>query len=54
VTYKGKTVVGELQDTMPAKAHITNGAGIDLNPGIAKDFGVKPPFMLRNVEWEWV
>jgi hypothetical protein len=54
VTYKGNTVIGELRDTMPAKAHITNGAGLDLNPGFAKAFGVKPPFMLHNIEWEWV
>lgn len=53
VTYKGKRVVGELRDTMPKKANITNGAGIDLNPGFAKAFGVTPPFMLKNVEWEW-
>jgi hypothetical protein len=53
VTYKGKTVIGELQDTMPAKAKITNGAGIDLNLGFAKEFNVSPPFMLPNVEWKW-
>jgi hypothetical protein len=54
VTYKGKTVIGELRDTMPHKANINNGAGIDLNPGFAKAFGVKPPFMLKGVQWEWV
>lgn len=53
VTYKGKTVVGELRDTMPKKPNIKNGAGIDLNPGFAKAFGVNPPFMLKNVQWEW-
>ena len=53
VTYNGKTVVGELRDTMPAKANIKNGAGIDLNPGFAKAFGETPPFMLKNVQWEW-
>ncbi len=53
VTYNGATVIGELRDTMPHKANITNGAGIDLNPGFAKAFGVKPPFMLHNVKWEW-
>jgi hypothetical protein len=50
----GKTVIGELRDTMPHKADISNGAGIDLNPGFAKAFGVRPPFMLRGVKWEWV
>jgi hypothetical protein len=54
VTYNGKTVIGELRDTMPSKAHIHNGAGIDLNPGFAKTFGVTPPFMLHNVHWAWV
>lgn len=53
VTYKGKTVVGELRDTMPHKANITNGAGIDLNPGFANAFDEQPPFMLANVQWEW-
>ncbi len=54
VTYRGKTVIGELRDTMPAKANIQNGAGIDLNPGFANAFGKKPPFMLHDVEWKWV
>jgi len=53
VTYNGHTVIGELRDTMPHRADIENGAGIDLNPGFAKALGVKPPFMLPNVEWEW-
>jgi hypothetical protein len=54
VTYKGKTVIGELRDTMPHKAKITNGAGIDLNPGFAKAFNVRPPFILQDVHWDWV
>jgi hypothetical protein len=54
VTYKGQTVVGKLRDTMPHRANITNGAGIDLNPGFAKAFGVTAPFMLQEVEWNWV
>jgi hypothetical protein len=53
VTYKGKTVIGELRDTMPHRRNITNGAGIDLNPGFAKAFGIRPPFMLHDVRWEW-
>lgn len=52
VTYNGKRVVGILGDTMPREANITNGAIIDLNPGFAKQFGVKPPFMV-TVDWEW-
>jgi hypothetical protein len=54
VTYKGRTVIGELRDTKPSKAHIKNGAGIDLNPGFAKEFGVRQPFLLHNARWEWV
>jgi hypothetical protein len=53
VTFKGKTVIGELRDTMPRKAHIKNGAGIDLNPGFAKAFGLTPPFLVAGVRWEW-
>jgi len=53
VTYKGKTVICELRDTMPHKANITNGAGIDLNPAFGKEFKCDPPFMLHNVKWEW-
>ena len=53
VTYKDKSVVGELGDTMPHKANIKNGAGIDLNPAFAKALGQKPPFMLQGVQWEW-
>lgn len=53
VTYKGTTVVGELRDSMPRLAMIANGAGIDLNPGFAKAFGLTPPFMIKSVIWEW-
>ena len=54
VTFRGKTVIGELRDTMPHKVNITNGAGIDLNPGFAKAFGLTPPFIVSGVEWECV
>jgi hypothetical protein len=54
VTYRGKTVIGELRDTMPARRNITNGAGIDLNPGFAKAFGLTPPFLIPGFKWEWV
>lgn len=53
VTWEGKEVRGIMGDTMPKKENITNGAGIDLNPGFAKEFGVKPPFMLHDVTWRW-
>lgn len=54
VTYRGKTIVGILGDTLPYSWNITNGACIDLNPAFAKAFGIKPPFMLHDVEWQWV
>ncbi len=38
LTYKGQAVVGELRDTMPVRAKVKNGAGIDLDPGFAKRF----------------
>jgi peptidoglycan hydrolase-like protein with peptidoglycan-binding domain len=53
VTHNGKRVIGILGDTMPALKNVKNGAGIDLNPGFAKAFGLTPPFMI-NVDWEWV
>lgn len=52
VTYEGKTVRGIMGDTMPEIANIENNARIDLNPGYAKAFGIKPPFMIRVV-WKW-
>jgi hypothetical protein len=46
VTYRGQTVVGDLRDTVPHKSSITNGAGIDLNPGFEKALAYTPPFMV--------
>jgi hypothetical protein len=54
LSFKDKKVICELRDTMPPKAKITNGAGIDLNPGAAKALGLKPPFLQPNVGWRWV
>ena len=53
VTHNGITVHGILGDTMPSLAHITNGAGIDLNPAFAKALGLQPPFLVHNVTWDW-
>jgi hypothetical protein len=38
---------------MPEKTEITNGAGIDLNPGFCAAFGLEPGFLLPGFEWEW-
>jgi hypothetical protein len=48
----GLSVVCQLQDTMPARANITNGAIIDLNPAAAKALNLQPPF-LKPCVWEW-
>jgi len=52
VRINGRVVIGKLGDTMPWRKNIKNGAGIDLNPGFAKAFGLKSPFMVR-AEWAW-
>jgi hypothetical protein len=54
LSFKDKTVICELRDTLPPTAKIKNGAGIDLNPGAAEALGLKPPFMQPNVGWRWV
>lgn len=58
VTYKGKSVQGYLDDTMPSLGNIENGAGIDLNPGFAVAFGIPVDrmngYMLEGVEWNWI
>lgn len=52
VTANGKTVVCLLGDTMPKRANITNGAGLDLSPAAAKAIGRSPPFKIPAV-WSW-
>lgn len=57
VTHNGKTVEGELGDTMPKLANIENGAIIDLNPAFAIAFGIPPNEMNNHtlpVTWEWL
>ena len=46
------SVVCELRDTMPHKAHIQNGAGIDLNPAAVNALGLRPPIMV-DATWQW-
>lgn len=47
-----KSVICQLQDTMPAKKNIKNGAVIDLNPAAARALNLDPPF-LKPCVWEW-
>jgi len=46
VTANGRTVIAKLGDTMPARANITNGCGIDLNPDACQALGLKPPTLV--------
>lgn len=48
-----QSVIAKLKDTMPKKEHITNGAGIDMNPDTCAALGLTPPVM-HAVTWEWV
>jgi hypothetical protein len=52
VVANGRSVVVELRDTMPHKANIKNGAGIDLNPAAVAALGLKPPIMVPAT-WQW-
>ncbi len=52
VTANGRTVVCLLGDTMPKRANITNGAGIDLSPAAVKAIGKSPPLMI-SATWIW-
>lgn len=53
VKANGKQVICELRDTMPRKANIKNGAGIDLNPAAVKALGLNPPIMI-SATWEFI
>jgi hypothetical protein len=52
VTAKGKTVTAILEDRMPWKKNIHNGAVIDLNPDTCKALGLKPPVSVE-ASWNW-
>lgn len=52
VEANGQTVRAELQDTMPHRANITNGAIIDLNPAACAALGMEPPLMVK-ARWRW-
>lgn len=53
VSANDKQVVCLLGDTMPHKANIKNGAGIDLNPAAVKALGLHPPIMIAAT-WQLV
>ena len=52
VTANGKTITCRLMDTMPSRANIKNGCGIDLNPAAVKALGLIPPIKIRAT-WSW-
>lgn len=53
VSANKRQVLCELRDTMPRKANIKNGAGIDLNPAACKALGLFPPILIPAT-WEYV
>lgn len=52
VTIGNVSIVCLMDDTMPHKANIKNGAGIDLNADACKLLGVKIPLM-TDASWVW-
>lgn len=48
----GQMIEAELQDTMPWRENIRNGAGIDLNPKACSMLGIEIPAR-ATVEWKW-
>lgn len=52
VSTQHATVICELRDTMPRKANIKNGRGIDLNPAACEALGLKIPVQ-APVIWSW-
>lgn len=52
VEANGHTVLATLEDTMPHKENITNGAIIDLNPAACSALGLHVPVMV-DARWRW-
>ncbi len=50
---KGPAFPVVLGDTMPSKANIKNGAGIDLNPAALALFNKQAPILEEGFEWCW-
>jgi hypothetical protein len=53
VTANDSSCVCVLADRMPHRAHITNGAGIDLSPAACNALGLTPPVMVQAA-WQWL
>lgn len=53
VTANGKSVVCLMKDTLPHKANIKNGSGLDLNSDACAALGLTPPVMTTTT-WAWV
>lgn len=53
VSANTRSVVCIVADRMPHRDHITNGAGIDLNPAAVYDLGLTPPVKVRAI-WNWI
>ncbi len=52
VEANNRVIRATLEDTMPARANIKNGAIIDLNEAACKALGLTPPVMV-NARWRW-
>jgi hypothetical protein len=52
VTANDHSATCVVKDRMPWKRHITNGAGIDLNPDSVRELGLEPPIMV-TATWSW-
>ncbi len=52
VKYGVWTVTATLKDTMPHRANIKNGAGLDMNPDCCRALGLEPPVKTK-VAWRW-
>lgn len=53
VSANGNTVICELRDTMPHRANIQNGCGIDLNPDACAVLGLALPIKVAAT-WQWI
>ncbi len=52
IVVNGVTLICPLGDRMPSRRHITNGAGIDLNPAACAALHLTPP-VFAPATWQW-